>query len=332
MQPSSSTAGRATTLTGSLRRGFPARRRRQRLRDRRRAWRRRRAAGRRQRHVPLGTRRRQRRRGGPGRHRHARLRRRHNVNENVDISANGARGALARDVANIVTGPERRRAHPVQGAQRLRPCRRRTTSPAPTSRRSRSISAGAGNPAVGDGTADSVSVDGTNANDQINVALVGAAVAVTGTFGAGDDRSCRRLRHAGRQRLRRRRCHRRRQAAGEPRCSSPSTAAPATTRRSIGGLGNDVLLGGDGNDSRPWRPAATTSPCSAPATTPSAGALATAATSIEGRGRLRHARLSPAPMPPRPFDLVANGGRAQLLARVPASDALDINDVERASS
>ncbi len=77
--------------------------RRTRRRPRRRQPRHRpRTARRRRRHVPVGSRRRQRHRRGPGRRRHASHFNGSNIGEKIDVSANGSRVRLARDVAAIV--------------------------------------------------------------------------------------------------------------------------------------------------------------------------------------------------------------------------------------
>jgi len=228
-----------------------------------------------------------------------------NVNENVDISANGARVLFTRDVANIVmdlndvehiqfkalNGFDHVAVHDLTGTG--------VTQVAIDL-------AGAGNPAAGDGTADSVSVDGTNANDQINVALVGAAVAVTGTFApvtidhadafdtlvvngfVGDDVI---------------------NAAKLPATAMQLTLdGGAGNDTLIGGLGNDVLLGGAGDDAFRWK-------------------SGDGSDVIEGQDGFDTLDVTGSNAV-ETFDLLANGGRA-LLFHSAGGEVLDVNDVER---
>src|SRR5439155_24094741 len=90
----------------------------------------------------------------------------------------------------------------------------------------------------GDGSADSVIVNGTSGNDAIQVVGAGdsytvtglaATVAVRGSEGANDQLTVNAL--------------------GGNDTVNASTLPAATTRLTIdGGAGNDVLLGGDGAD------------------------------------------------------------------------------------
>ena len=247
-----------------------------------------------------------------------------NITENIDISANGGRALFTRDVANIVmdlndvehiqfkalNGFDHVAVHDLTGTD--------VTQVAIDL-------AGAGNPAAGDGTADSVSVDGTNAQRPDQRRARRRRRRGHRHVRAGDDRSRRRLRHAGRQRPRRRRSSSMPASCRQPRCSSPSTAAPATTR-SIGGLGNDVLLGGDGNDS-------VHGGLGNDVALLGAGDDAFSWKSgdgsdvIEGQDGFDTLDVTGSNAV-ETFDLFANGGRA-LLFHSAGGEVLDINDVER---
>ena len=116
------------------------RRRRARRRHRRRLRRRQprqrhRSRRRRRRHVPLGPGRRQRHGRGPGRQGHRSHFNGSNAGENIDLSANGSRVRLFRDVAAITHGPERDRDVEPEHARQRRHRHRRRPRPAPTCRR-----------------------------------------------------------------------------------------------------------------------------------------------------------------------------------------------------
>ena len=169
-----------------------------------------------------------------------------NVNESIDIAANGERARFFRDVANITMdlndvetiqfkalgGTDRIAVHDLTG----------------TDVKLVAIDlAGAADPAAGDGQADAVSIDGTAGNDKIDLSLAGTVLAVTGLpaqvtidhadaidglvvsgFGGND------LINAGAL------------PAGAIQLALDGGAGNDTI---TGGAGSDVLIGGDGNDS-----------------------------------------------------------------------------------
>ena len=141
-----------------------------------------------------------------------------NVAENIDISANGSRARLTRDVGNVamdLNGVEhinfaalrRRRQH-----HRRRPHRYRRHAGCDRPR-------GIPGSGVGDGAADTVTVNGTAGNDNVQVNGAGGSVSVTGlpasvtltgAEGANDELTIRRARRQRRHQCRRPcgRCHR----------------------------------------------------------------------------------------------------------------------------
>ena len=168
-----------------------------------------------------------------------------NVNENIDISANGSRARLTRNVANItmdLNDVEQINVAALGGADNITIG---DLSKTDVKQVNVDLSAAPGN-GVGDGQADTVTVSGTGGNDQIQivgslkdvtVSGLSEQVVITGPE-TGDT-----LRING--------------GAG----SDTITAAGMTTAimnlvldggagndTIIGGAGNDTLLGGDGND------------------------------------------------------------------------------------
>ena len=91
-----------------------------------------------------------------------------NVNENIDLSANGNRLRLFRDVANDHDGHQRRRDGRRQHARRRRHGHRQR----PDRNRRHAVNvdlAGTVGGGIGDGQADNVIVNGTNGDDAIDV-------------------------------------------------------------------------------------------------------------------------------------------------------------------
>ena len=93
-----------------------------------------------------------------------------------------------------------------------------------------------------------------------------------------------------------------------------------------GGDGNDTLIGSDGNDLVNRRPRQRRGHCSAPATTPSSGTPATAATSSRAR-RGNDTLLFNGANINEKIDISANGSRVRFTRDV-ANITMDLNDVE----
>ena len=168
-----------------------------------------------------------------------------NIDENIDISANGERVRFSRDVATItmdLNDVEQINFNALGGADTITVNDLSGTD----------VTAGqldlAGAPAArGDGQADTVIVNGTNGDDVIDVVGVGTSVSVVGLPALVQ-------------------CHRRRGAndtlvvngLGGDDASPRRRCRPASSKLTIdGGAGNDtilgsagadMLLGGDGND------------------------------------------------------------------------------------
>ena len=206
-----------------------------------------------------------------------------NVNEKIDISANGSRVRFTRDVANITmdtNGLEVVNFNALGGADtihRQRPLQDRRD------RRSTSISQA--HRAAARATARPIAsfVNGTNRADTVNVAGSGTGVSVTGLHGDREYHGRRSDRRTDDQRSGRQRHHLRRHS-GDPdsthdrrrhRATTPSPAAAAPT-------------GWSAATATTPSPAAagTTRSSSAPATTSSSGTRATARTPSKVRTAL----------------------------------------------
>jgi Ca2+-binding RTX toxin-like protein len=100
-----------------------------------------------------------------------------NINETIDISANGGRARFTRDVANIVMdldNVEQIQFNALGGADKIT-----VNNLAATDVKQVSINLAATG-GGGDGAADQVTVNGTGGNDQINVVAAGTSVSVIG--------------------------------------------------------------------------------------------------------------------------------------------------------
>ena len=210
-----------------------------------------------------------------------------NINEKIDISANGHRARFTRDVANItmdLNGVEDIHFNALGGADTI-------TVNDLTGTGVTQVAIDLASPAgsgVGDGAADTVTVNGTAGNDTVQVTGSGSSVSVAGLSAlvtiAGAE---------GAERLARYQVLSAATTSSPPQgcrpqpCSSRSTPAPATTRSPavmatstliggdgndllIGGRGNDQLFGGTGDDTFVWNPG-------------------DGSDTVEGRGRQRHA-------------------------------------------
>ena len=102
-----------------------------------------------------------------------------NINEKIDISANGGRVRFTRDVANItmdLNGVEQINFNALGGADTITVDDLTGTGVTQVNARPR----GAPGSGAGDGAADTVIVNGTDGNDSINVVGAGTGVSVTG--------------------------------------------------------------------------------------------------------------------------------------------------------
>jgi Ca2+-binding RTX toxin-like protein len=168
-----------------------------------------------------------------------------NVNEKVDISANGQRVRFTRDVANItmdLNDVERIDFNALGGADAIT-----VNDLTGTAVTEVNLNLGA-NGGGGDGAADTVTVNGTNANDNISVVGQGTSVSVVGLSAAVNITNSEGANDAlivkGN--------------GGDDGIDASTLAAGITNLTLDGGAGNDslqgsqgadMLLGGDGNDS-----------------------------------------------------------------------------------
>ena len=160
-----------------------------------------------------------------------------NINETFNISANGNRASLTRDVGNVTMDlgtMERIQIAALGGADNFVI---NDLSKTDVQQIAIDLSATPGS-GIGDGAADSVTVNGTSASNQITVAGSGGSVSVTGlsaqvtltgTEGANDS-----LRVNG--------------LAGNDTINAAGLAAGQLTLTIDGGSGNDTILGSAGND------------------------------------------------------------------------------------
>ena len=160
-----------------------------------------------------------------------------NANENIDLSANGSRLRLFRDVGNVtmdVDGVEQVNVAALGGADTLTV---NDLSGTDVNQVNLDLSSPPGS-GTGDGQADTVIVNGTNGADLVSVVVVGtsftvsglpAFVSVSGSEGANDQLVVNML--------------------GGDDTVDASTMPASVVRLSVdGGAGNDTILGGDGSD------------------------------------------------------------------------------------
>jgi Ca2+-binding RTX toxin-like protein len=160
-----------------------------------------------------------------------------NVNENVNISANGSRLRFTRDVGNITmdtNGLEVVTFNALGGADNITVGDLTGTDVTDVNLNIASTIGGT----AGDGAADTVIVDGTNGDDAIvavgdanGVSVFGlaATVNITGAEAANDRLVVNAL-------------------AGDDVVEASSLLVGSIQLTADGGAGNDVLIGGDGND------------------------------------------------------------------------------------
>ncbi|HEV3343134.1 MAG TPA: calcium-binding protein [Pirellulales bacterium] len=247
-----------------------------------------------------------------------------NVSENIDISANGTRVRFTRDVANItmdLNGVEQVNFTALGGADNITVHDLSGTGVTAVNL-DLATPPGSG---TGDGQADTVTVEGTNAAD--NIAVIGAGssfavaglpalVQVTGSEGANDRLVINAF--GGDDIV---------NAAGLPAATvqlivdggagndqifggagNDSLIGGAGNDLIVGGRGNDALFGGDGNDIFVWNPG-------------DGGDL------VEGQGGQDTLQFNGANVAEN-IDLSANGSRLRLFRDV-ANITMDVNGVEQ---
>ena len=157
-----------------------------------------------------------------------------NANENISISANGERATLFRDVGNVtmdLNGVERIQVAALGGADNIV-----VNDLAGTDVKQVAIDL-AGSGGNGDGQSDTVTVNGTNGNDRIDVTASGSVVTVNGlsaqvTIDHADDGD-RLLINGG---------------AGNDTIDASKLPAGTMALTLNGGAGNNALIGGNEND------------------------------------------------------------------------------------
>ena len=169
-----------------------------------------------------------------------------NASENMDVSANGSRVRLFRDVGNVtmdLNGVEGINLNALGGADTITVNDLTGTD---LSQLNLDL-AGVPGSGIGDGQADSVIVNGTNGADAITVARSPSGITVSGLAAPVHITGNEASRPARRQRPRGRRHHRRKWTAGRMPISLALNGG-AGADLLIGSQGNDVINGGTGND------------------------------------------------------------------------------------
>jgi Ca2+-binding RTX toxin-like protein len=159
------------------------------------------------------------------------------VSENFDVSANGTRLRVLRNVGAItmdVNGVERLDLNPVGGADRIT-----VNDVSGTDLTETNLNLAAAGGVLSDGQPDTVIVNATSGNDAVTVAGsspaaitvsgLQSAIGITGTDGSIDQLTCDTL-------------------AGDDVLDASVLRAGTVTLSGDGGDGDDVLIGGDGND------------------------------------------------------------------------------------
>jgi Ca2+-binding RTX toxin-like protein len=160
-----------------------------------------------------------------------------NVNENIAISANGSGALFTRDIANIsmdLNAIERIDFHALGGADNIV-----VNDLSGTGVKQVAIDlAGVQGGTTGDGAADTVTVNGSAGNNQITVTSSGTALVVDGlsaqvTVDHGEAANDRLIINGG---------------AGNDTINASAVPSGMAALTLAGGAGNDVLIGGGGND------------------------------------------------------------------------------------
>ena len=235
-----------------------------------------------------------------------------NINERMDISANGARARLTRDVGNItmdLNGVEQIQLNALGGADTITVNDLTGTD---VKQVAIDLSAGSGQ---GDGAPDSVVVNGTAGDDHISIASSGAAVVVNGLAakvtikgaeGANDTVTVDGL--AGNDTINASALN-----PGQINLTINGGAGNDTITGSagddtvIGGTGNDTALLGAGNDTFVWNPG-------------------DASDTVEGQAGVDTLRFNGANIDEK-IDISANGERVRLTRDI-GTVTMDLNGVE----
>src|SRR6516225_8980035 len=219
-----------------------------------------------------------------------------NINERMDISANGERARLTRDVGNItmdLNGVERIQINALGGADSITVNDLTGTD---VTRVALDLSAPTGS-GQGDGQPDTVIVNGTAGDDQIKVVSSGASVVVNGLAAqvtiAGAEGGKDSLVING--------------LAGNDTINASALNAGQISLTIIGGAGNDVALLGAGDDTFIWNPG-------------------DASDTVEGQAGTDTLQFNGANIDEK-IDISANGSRARLTRDV-GNVTMDLNGVE----
>jgi Ca2+-binding RTX toxin-like protein len=160
-----------------------------------------------------------------------------NVNENINISANGSRVSLTRDVGNVtmdLNGMENILVNALGGADNITVGDLTGTG---VTQVGVDLSSPAGS-GQGDGQADTVTVNGTAGDDHVTIASSGGLILVNGlpaqVFINGAEPANDKLVVNG--------------GAGNDTINAAALPAASIGLTIDGGAGNDIITGGDGND------------------------------------------------------------------------------------
>jgi Ca2+-binding RTX toxin-like protein len=238
-----------------------------------------------------------------------------NIAERIDISANGQRVRLSRDIANItmdLDGVERIQVNALGSADTIT-VNDLTGTDAKQVAIDLSSPAGSGQ---GDGAADTVTVNGTAGNDHVSIASSGSSVVVNGLAarvtitgaepgndsllvdgGAGNDTINASALNAGQINLTIR------GGAGDD-----TITGSAGNDIVIGGTGNDVASLGAGDDTFIWNPG-------------------DASDTVQGQAGFDTLRFNGSNIDEK-IDISANGSHARLFRDV-ANVTMDLNGIER---
>ena len=238
-----------------------------------------------------------------------------NINERMDISANGERARLTRDIGNItmdLNGVERIQLNALGGADTIT-VNDLTGTDVKQVAIDLAATPGSGQ---GDGAADSVTVKGTAGDDRITIASSGASVVVNGLAakvtiagaeGANDSLTVDGL--AGNDNINASALN-----PGQINLTINGGAGNDTITGSqgndvvIGGTGNDLALLGAGDDTFIWNPG-------------------DASDTVEGQAGTDTLRFNGANIGEK-IDISANGSRARLTRDI-GTVTMDLNGVER---
>jgi Ca2+-binding RTX toxin-like protein len=238
-----------------------------------------------------------------------------NIGERIDISANGQRVRLSRDIANItmdLNGVERIQVNALGSADTIT-VNDLTGTDAKQVAIDLSAPAGSGQ---GDGAADTVTVNGTAGNDHIGIASSGSSVVVNGLAarvtiagaesgndsllvngGAGNDTINASALNAGQINL-----------TINAGAGDDTIVGSAGNDIVIGGTGNDVASLGAGDDTFIWNPG-------------------DASDTVQGQAGFDTLRFNGSNIGEK-IDISANGSRARL-SRDVANVSMDLDGIER---